>query len=67
MVEKDGRTYLIRVNLILGTPADPRPSLISQTYEWRGGGFVTIADFPTTGGTDAEVISLNDQGTRQER
>ncbi|TCM34430.1 EPTP domain-containing protein [Kribbella sp. VKM Ac-2568] len=64
VVEKDGRTYLIRVNFILGTPADPRPSLISQIYEWRDGGFVKVADFPTTGGTDAEVINLNDRGTR---
>jgi hypothetical protein len=58
-VEKDGRVYLIRVNFILGTPAEPLPSLISQVYEWRDGEFLTLAEFPTTGGTDAEVISLD--------
>lgn len=64
VLEKDGRTYLIRVNFILGTPADPMPSLISQIYEWCDGGFVKVGDFPITAGTDAEVISLNDRGTR---
>jgi hypothetical protein len=56
VVEKDGRIYLIRINFILGTPAAPEPSLSSQVYEWRDGGFAVVAEFPTTGGTDTEVI-----------
>jgi hypothetical protein len=59
VVEKDGRIYLIRVNFILGTPADPQPSLTSQVYEWHDDGFVVVAEFPTTGGTDAEVIGTD--------
>ena len=31
-----GRTLLIRINFILGTPANPRPALDSQIYEWDG-------------------------------
>ncbi|MGW6281252.1 hypothetical protein [Kribbella sp. NPDC055071] len=59
VVEQDGRIYLIRVNFITGTPADPMPSLISQIYRWQEDRFVTIAEFPTTGGTDAEVVGLD--------
>ena len=57
VVEQDGRIYLIRVNFILGTPADPQPALTSQVYAWRDGEFLTIAEFPTTGGTDVEVLN----------
>jgi hypothetical protein len=60
VVEKDGRVYLIRVNFILGTPADPQPSMISQLYEWQTDRFVVLAEFPTTGGTDVEVVGLDD-------
>jgi hypothetical protein len=51
-----GRTLLIRVNFILGTPADPRPSLDSQIYEWDGGELQEVATFPTCGGTDVTVL-----------
>ena len=51
-----GRTLLIRVNFILGTPADPQPSLDSQVYEWDGGQLHEVATFPTCGGTDATVL-----------
>jgi hypothetical protein len=59
IVEQDGRIYLIRINFITGTPADPMPSLISQLYRWQDDRFVAIAEFPTSGGTDAEVVSLD--------
>jgi hypothetical protein len=52
-----GRTLVIRVNFILGTPADPRPALDSQIYEWDGGKLHESATFPTCGGTDVAVIS----------
>jgi hypothetical protein len=51
-----GRTLLIRVNFILGTPADPRPALNSQVYEWDGGKLHEVATFPTCGGTDVAVL-----------
>jgi hypothetical protein len=55
-----GRTLVIRVNFILGTPADPRPSLDSQVYQWDGAGLREVATFPTCGGTDVAV--LDDDG-----
>jgi hypothetical protein len=58
IVEQNGHVYLIRINFILGTPADPQPSLTSQLYEWQDG-FHLLAEFPTSGGTDAEVLSLD--------
>ncbi|MGH3207378.1 MAG: hypothetical protein ACRDNO_06435, partial [Trebonia sp.] len=51
-----GRTVLIRVNFILGTPADPQPSLDSQVYEWDGGKLHEAVTFPTCGGTDVAVL-----------
>jgi hypothetical protein len=55
-----GRTLLIRVNFILGTPADPHPALDSQVYEWDGGKLHEVATFPTCGGTDVTVLSDGD-------
>jgi hypothetical protein len=55
-----GRTLLIRVNFILGTPADPQPSLDSQVYEWDGGKLHEVATFPTCGGTDVAVLGGSD-------
>jgi hypothetical protein len=59
-----GRTLLIRVNFILGTPADPRPSLDSQVYEWDGAELVAVATFPTCGGTDVAVLDGGDDPGR---
>jgi len=56
-----GRTLLIRVNFILGTPADPQPSLDSQVYEWDGGKLHEVATFPTCGGTDVAVLGDSDE------
>jgi hypothetical protein len=55
-----GRTLLIRINFILGTPADPHPELDSQVYEWDGGKLHEVATFPTCGGTDVAVLSDGD-------
>jgi len=55
-----GRTLLIRVNFILGTPADPHPELDSQVYEWDGGKLHEVATFPTCGGTDVAVLNRGD-------
>lgn len=59
VVEKDRRLFLIRINFILGTPAEPETSLNSQVYEWRDAAFATVAEFPTTGGTDVEVLATD--------
>ena len=55
-----GRTLLIRVNFILGTPAAPRPALDSQVYAWDGTGLHEVAAFPTCGGTDVTVLDDGD-------
>jgi hypothetical protein len=55
-----GRTLLIRVNFILGTPADPQPALDSQVYEWDDGALHVVATFPTCGGTDVAVLGEGD-------
>ena len=62
VVESDSRLLLIRVNFILGSPADPHPSLLSQVYEWRGGAFCLAAEFPTTGGTDVSIVDETNDG-----
>ena len=55
-----GRTLVIRVNFILGTPEDPQPVLDSQVYEWDGGKLHEVATFATCGGTDAAIITCED-------
>jgi hypothetical protein len=62
VVEHGSRLLLIRVNFILGTPADPHPSLLSQVYEWHDGAFRLVAEFPTTGGTDVSVVDDRSDG-----
>jgi hypothetical protein len=51
-----GRILIVRVNFILGTPADPQPSLNSQVYEWDGDQLHEVTRFPTCGGTDVAVV-----------
>ena len=55
-----GRTLVIRINFILGTPADPQPRLDSQVYEWDGDKLREVATVPTCGGTDVAVITHED-------
>lgn len=56
VLDRGERLFVVRVNFILGTPADPVPSLTSQVYEWDGGGLHVVAEFPTTGGTDVAFV-----------
>lgn len=48
--------YVVRVNFIHGTPADPTTALNSQLYRWRDGGLHLVEEFPTSGGTDVAVV-----------
>jgi hypothetical protein len=48
--------YLLRINFILGTPADPTTALDSQLYRWQDGGLSLVQQFPTLGGTDVAVL-----------
>ncbi len=56
VVEQEGRLFVIRINFITGTPAEPDPTLLSQIYEWRAGDLAVVAEFPTSGGTDVAVV-----------
>ncbi len=51
-----GHLLVVRINFILGTPADARPVLDSQVYAWEGGALREVARFPTCGGTDVAVL-----------
>lgn len=62
VVRRDGRVLVVRINFILGTPADPRPVLDSQIYEWDGGSLRVAARFPTCGGTDVAVLGHDGTG-----
>jgi EPTP domain len=59
VLRTDAALYLLRVNFILGTPADPTTALDSQLYRWDDGGFSLVQRFPTLGGTD--VAALRDE------
>jgi hypothetical protein len=56
VVQHQERLLVIRINFILGTPADPHPVLDSQVYEWNSGALRLAAEFRTSGGTDVAVI-----------
>ncbi|MGW1208556.1 hypothetical protein ACWD5F_02850 [Streptomyces sp. NPDC002499] len=56
VLRTDRALYLIRVNFIHGTPADPTAALMSQLYRWDGDRLDVVEEFPTTGGTDIAVL-----------
>jgi len=57
VVRTGGRLFVVRVNFILGTPAAPQTALTSHIYEWRDGALRVVADLPTSGGTDVELLA----------
>jgi EPTP domain len=62
VIQRDGRLLLVRINFILGTPADPHPALDSQIYAWDGAALRVVAQFPTCGGTDVVVTGGDEDG-----
>ncbi|WKK24052.1 hypothetical protein QZH56_36225 [Streptomyces olivoreticuli] len=62
IVEGEHGSYVLRVNFMLGTPADPTTSLESELYRWSSGALVTAQRFPTTGATDAAVLPARGGG-----
>ena len=59
VVRRGDDLFVIRINFILGTPADPHPVLDSQIYEWDRGALRCAAQFPTSGGTDVAVLDYD--------
>ena len=64
VLRQAGRTYVVRVNFIEGTPADPQPVLTSQVYEFSDGELDVVAEFPTSGGTDVGVVAAGADETQ---
>jgi hypothetical protein len=62
LIETAGTTYLVRVNFILGTPAEPQPDLASFVYRLEGGRGEVVEEFRTTGGTDVTVLDVDNAG-----
>jgi hypothetical protein len=60
VLEIDGVLIVIRINFIVGTREHPNPVLNSQVYAWSSGRLELVARFPTSGGTDAALISAGD-------
>ena len=56
-VDAPDGTYVIRVDFIHGTPADPVPDLDSHIYRFADGELHQVSTFPTTGGTDVAILS----------
>ncbi|MFJ5262471.1 hypothetical protein ACIQAC_18595 [Streptomyces sp. NPDC088387] len=56
LVQTPRARYLVRVNFIHGTPADPTAALMSQIYRWDKDHLELVEEFPTTGGTDLAVL-----------
>ncbi|MEV7682823.1 hypothetical protein AB0O64_30385 [Streptomyces sp. NPDC088341] len=53
---QDGTVYVVRVNFVLGTPADPTTALNSAVYQWHNDELTLVETFATTGATDVAVI-----------
>ena len=56
LVDTQKGRYLVRVDFIRGTPADPQPDLSSHIYRYDAGHLETVAQFRTSGGTDVTVL-----------
>lgn len=54
VIESD-ELYVIRVNFILGTRAEPQPAINSQVYQWQHGKLEIVEEFPTTGAADVSI------------
>jgi hypothetical protein len=60
-VEYKGERYVIQVNFITGTPANPKTALNSVIYRFQAGQLNVAGTFPTRGATDAAVFSVGSQ------
>lgn len=63
LVDSADGLFLLRVNFILGSPADPEPDLASFVYRLERGHAEVVEEFRTTGGTDVTVIDTMDDGS----
>ena len=62
VLDTDHGLYVVRVNFILGTQAEPVTALDSELYRFSEGRLTPVQSFPTTGATDAAVLRGHDGG-----
>ncbi len=55
-IDTASATYVLRVDFIHGTPAEPQPDLTSHVYGFDDGALTRVGGFRTTGGTDVAVL-----------
>jgi hypothetical protein len=60
VLHREDALIVVRVNFIIGTSADPRPTIESQIYVWNSGALEVATRFPTSGGTDVAVLDAGD-------
>jgi hypothetical protein len=60
LVTVSGELFLVRICFITGTPAAPKPDLLSQLYVWHQRTFDQVAEFRTFGGTDVAAFHAGD-------
>ena len=61
LMQTDNSLFLVKINFILGTPANPKTDLTSCIYQWTQGQLVMVEEFPTCGATDAAVFTAEGQ------
>jgi hypothetical protein len=61
LVQTESSTFLVKINFILGTPANPKTDLTSCIYQWKQGQLAAVEEFPTSGATDAAVFTADGQ------
>jgi hypothetical protein len=59
VVRTDSNLYLLQINFIQGEPSAPRTNLWSRVFKWTDGKLELVEEFPTAGGTDAAVFSVD--------
>jgi hypothetical protein len=60
-LDHNGERYVIQVNFITGTPANPNTALQSVIYRFHAGELKVAATFPTFGATDAAAFSIGSE------
>ncbi|HEV7743088.1 MAG TPA: hypothetical protein VGO65_11790 [Pseudolysinimonas sp.] len=62
LIDSSHGMFLLRVNFILGSPAEPEPDLASFLYRVSDGHAEIVEEFRTTGGTDVTLLDVSPDG-----
>ena len=58
-LSRGGKSYLVQINFIEGSPKAPKTDLLSCIYEWSGEAWERVDQFETFGGTDAAFFEAD--------